>query len=535
MRRLSLSLLLGLGLAFGCGESTMVGEDAGIRFDATPMDSFTPDGGPDEDAGSMSDSDIGEACRGASDCEGICLEDFPGGYCSNVCGGGGDACPDGSACITVGRGTQICLAECDPTEERPCREGYGCTDDARIGNICIPGCTDDSDCTDGLTCDPDGGFAGEGTCFDPSAEYGDPCMDELMCPADGFCLEEDFAGWPGGACIGFDCNLSTNEGCIGDAQCVPSNRGDGLCIDGCETADDCRDGYDCVDSDTHPGRLTCRPACTTDDQCTGGRVCNPAVGRCDEPFSGELGEPCSTVMGACAGGTCFTEFDSGFPGSYCSFLGCDASAADADDGCPDDGVCRENEDGSTFCMQGCEDSRDCRGGDYECRPVDPDDASAGMGCFPACTSDDACANDGTDGAPDFSCNPGTGLCGFPFEAARLGEPCEDGDDCPGGVCVAEATDGYPAGMCVSVGCALTGDGPERPCDDGGVCVDDESGDPAYGVCVTACTTETSGTCRPGYACAAIDAGPDGTCVPACEADDCSGGRTCNTETGLCES
>ncbi len=529
--RTTLLLLCGLAVAVGCGKSTSTEEDAGIRFDATPTDTPVIEDDAGEDAGSS--SDIGESCRGAGDCEDLCIEEFPAGYCSAVCGGGSD-CPDGSTCIDFGRGTVLCLDECDPAAERPCRTGYGCTDDFRVGNICLPGCTDDTDCTGDLVCATDGGSAGEGVCFDPDAEFGDACMEESECPADGFCLEEGFSGWPGGACIGFGCDVGSGTGCEGDAVCVPSMRGGGLCIDGCVTGDDCRAGYDCLPSDDYPDRLSCRPACRDDDDCGGDRVCNPAVGICDDPFSGTLGVACSRSMGACTGGTCLTEFASGFPGSYCSYVGCDASADDAGDGCPGDGVCLATDDDGTFCLDGCEADRDCRAPDYECRPVNPDDATKGMGCFPACDDDDACANDGSDGSPDFSCNPGTGLCTDPFQPARLGEPCEDGDDCPGGACVSEATDGFPAGTCVSVGCRLSGEGPERPCDDGGVCVDDEAGDPTLGVCLVGCTTDTSGTCRPGYACVAIDAGPDGICSPACETDSCSGARTCNDTTGLCE-
>ncbi|NOY90196.1 MAG: hypothetical protein GXP55_03225 [Deltaproteobacteria bacterium] len=47
-------------------------------------------------------------------------------------------------------------------------------------------------------------------------------------------------------------------------------------------------------------------------------------------------------------------------------------------------------------------------------------------------------------------------------------------------------------------------------------------------------TSASGTCRPGYACVASGSGTDGACRPACSADsDCTGGRSCDTDTGLC--
>ncbi len=521
-------------VVWGCGKSKTVGDDAGIVFDASRPDvSSEPDAGPEPDADVPPSSDIGQACRGDEDCEGLCINDWPGGYCTNSCGTGAD-CPEGSTCTPIGRGQQICLLDCDPTDTDPCeRGGYGCTSDFRFPSVCVPGCSEDSDCTDGLRCDPEGGFGG--ACYDPSASIGDPCTNDEECTASGFCLAEFFAGWPAGACIAFGCDVASNTGCEGDAQCLPSMGGGGLCFDGCASSSDCRDGYTCGADNDFPDRSICRPGCTDDAQCTGGRVCNPALGTCDEPFNPDsYGMPCSTTRGACAGGTCFSEFATGFPGSFCTYAGCDASADDAGDGCPGDGVCLESDDGVNYCIPSCTDDGDCRTPDYSCRDVDPTDPSAGQGCLPSCANDAACANDGTGRSPDFSCNPGTGLCTYPFESARLGEPCEDIEECPGGACLDEATEGWPAGTCAAVGCRLSGTGPAQACPPGGVCVDDGEGDPEIGVCLTACSTEASGECRAGYACVALASSTDGACRPACEAGGCSGGRTCNTATGLCE-
>ncbi|MEM9067444.1 MAG: hypothetical protein AAGE52_03030 [Myxococcota bacterium] len=527
-------LVFSMVSAFGCGKSSTREPDAGIEFDASRPDVPVEEDAAVPDSDVPVDSDIGEACRTDDDCADLCIEDFPGGYCTALCGGG-TGCPDGSTCTPVGGGQEICLRDCDPVDEDPCgRMFYGCTNDFRFPSVCLPGCRSNADCPDGQACDPDGDL-GQGTCFNPDAELGDACTDSEECDEDGFCLAEFFAGWPGGACLSFGCDVAGNTGCEGDGQCLPSPRGGGLCFGGCETDDDCRDGYSCEADDDFPDRMFCSPACEDDSACSGGRECNPALGTCDDPFDAdELGDPCSTVMGACAGGTCFTEFASGFPGSYCTFTGCDATMPDADDGCPGDGVCVAN-GGDNVCIDGCEDDRDCRSPDYTCRQVDRDDPSKGLGCFPSCENDDACANDGTGMSPDFSCNPGTGLCTDPFEAARLGEPCEDGDDCPGGRCESEAGDGFPAGTCVALGCRLSGTGPEQACPAEGVCVDDEEGDPEIGICLVACDTEASGECRSGYGCVALGTGTEGACRPACESDTCTGGRTCNDSTGLCES
>lgn len=516
--------------AMACGKSKTAEPDSSIMFDAEIPDTSgdagpdTPDSGPE--------SDIGLACRGDDDCGGICITDWEGGYCSDYCSAPED-CPAGSTCSPVDDTTNLCLADCDPSGD-DCRTGYGCADSAGFGfpNVCIPGCHDDDDCGEGLACDPTGGFLGEGECYDPDAEWGGACTDEIECPAGGRCFSEDFSGYPGGACVDFGCDVGDNTGCPEGTECLPGGRR-GRCYRACDTVDDCRDGYDCETNEDYPDRLTCQPACTDDDVCSGGRVCNVGLGICDVPFDvDDLGTACSTT-GNCGGGGCLTEFESGFPGSYCTFVGCDPTQPDESDGCPGDGVCFDGED-FDLCFDGCEEDSDCpRSPDYSCRDIDMDDPSRGKACVPSCMNDDACANDGVGGAPDFSCNPGTGLCTYAFDEDLQGEPCEDEDDCPGGECLSEAEAGYPAGTCVSLGCRLSGTGPEQLCPPSGVCVDDEEGDPEIGRCLTACTTDASG-CRPGYECVALGGGTDGACRPACEADGCTGGRTCNDTTGLCE-
>lgn len=527
-----LSFFFACSLALACGKSTTGGTDTGITFDATFPDTG-PDVGFDADIdGGPGESDIGEACSGET-CDEFCIEDWPAGYCTAACGGGAECTAD-AECVNVGRDQFLCLQSCDPAAERPCREGYGCTSDIRFGTVCIPGCTVNEDCPMGLACNADGGFAGEGACYDPEAELGDACGDDDECPDGGYCLAERFSSWPGGACIGFGCDVESDTGCDSDARCIPGMGGGGLCIDGCTVDSDCREGFGCRPYDEYPDRRVCLPACTTDAQCSGGRVCNPAVGTCADPFEpSELGTICSGGAGGCDGGSCLTEFETGFPGSYCVYVGCDATMPDATDGCPGDGVCAERGDGPGVCLDGCADDRDCRAPDYSCRDVDDMDPAKGKGCFPSCTTDDACANDGTMGRPSFMCNPGTGLCTEPFAAARVGAMCAVSEDCPGGRCLSEAERGWPAGTCAALGCRLAGEGPASACPATSVCVDDATGDPEIGICLSACTVATSG-CRAGYACIALTEGDtEGACRPACEAGSCSGGRTCDTETGLC--
>jgi len=438
----------------------------------------------------------------------------------------------------------FCLDECDlASPERSCRMGYGCATSFMLpAPVCIPGCTDESDCSDGLACDPMGGFVGAGSCYDPTSSLGDACADVADCPSSSYCLTEDEAGWPGGACIGFGCDPDSGTGCDGDAVCLRGGGGGGgACADGCSIDSDCRDGYSCEPSAEHPELTYCAPACTDDAQCTGGRVCNPAAGTCDVPFDrDDLGRACSSDPASlCAGGTCRTEFSSGFPGSYCFYDGCDTSAEPTAAGCPGDGVCVAVGDGTSgICLDGCVALADCPRDGYDCIPSDRADPTSPTACMPACTTDASCANMG------FVCNEGTGLCRPDFDETELGVPCDGPDTCSavcsrrsgcasGGVCLREEDEGWPAGTCTFRGCRLSGTGPAEACPTGGVCVDDTEGNPEIGVCLTECTVGMSGGCRAGYAC--VDTGTGtGACRPACTTSDCTGGRTCSMTTGLCE-
>jgi hypothetical protein len=364
-----------------CSESkTADGTDAGpgITFDAGP-DLGPPDLGPDL-AAPPSGGSIGAACTDDTECsgDGQCAPapDFPGGYCTQLCGD--TDCPTGSACTPIdGMGTMICLDECDPAAAvRQCRMGYGCAQTMFGPAVCVPGCTDDTDCTGGTVCDPTGGFAG--SCYSPDASIGDACTDDAMCPAGGFCFAEDFGGWPGGACIGFGCDAAANTGCPAESVCIPGRRG-GLCVADCATDGDCRTGY----------------RCAANPSGTDTRYCAPLLDARD------VGQPCSSRDGvACAGGSCLREVDTGYPGSYCALNGCTPGATDT--GCPGDTLCVA--DGTTNrCLDACAAEADCRDG-YACTPVDATSTGGPSYCKPACTMNVQCVNDGA------TCNTMTGLC-----------------------------------------------------------------------------------------------------------------------------
>ncbi len=518
---------------FGCSSSHDVpGTDAGImiRFDAElPPDGSTPgiDSGSDAGSGPPTMGAVGAACMADTDCTGgVCRTEIgPGGYCAQPCST--DApCPDGADCVTVDpmRGISICLDHCEPgAMPRECRAGYGCTSSPTIGvTVCLEGCTDATDCPGG-ECDPMGGGLSSGVCFTPGAMIGSPCTMDASCESGGFCISEADSGWAGGSCIEGPCDPTSTGGCPGDAVCIPNGRS-GICVDGCTTAMDCRAGLTCTADVTYPTRHYCGPGCTSDMQCTGGRICNTALGTCLDPFTpGALGQACGFDPADCTGGVCLNEFTVGFPGGYCVSAGCTVGTTPS--GCPGDGVCHENRDGSTYCYDGCMTDANCRTG-YACRPVSA--TSTDLACVPACASDAVCTGMG------YTCNDGTGLCARAFDPAILGDPCTGTRSCRGGQCMTEGVDGWPAGMCTYPGCRLSGTGPSEMCPMGSVCVDDARAYPDIGTCVTACTVGMMGECRAGYACVALmTGGTEGACQPACEATSCAAGRMCDMMTGLC--
>src|SRR5690606_3734964 len=127
----------------------------------------------------------------------------------------------------------------------PCPQGLGCSSGGRLPPVCLPGCDDDADCGEGLTCNPEAGFLGEGSCYDATAPLGRACAGDAECPTGAFCATEDETDYPGGACVATGCDATGNSGCPDDAQCLPQRFGSGICFDGCDADGDCRDGYEC--------------------------------------------------------------------------------------------------------------------------------------------------------------------------------------------------------------------------------------------------------------------------------------------------
>lgn len=116
----------------------------------------------------------------------------------------------------------------------------------------------------------------------PQSVVGQPCESDSECDG-GFCLTEEFNGFPLGYCSAecqddLDCG---GETCLID-QSTP------VCVKGCRTTGDCRDAYECIDLGGNRSTDVCFPACTTNSQCTAPQECiteaeDPNLGFCIEP------------------------------------------------------------------------------------------------------------------------------------------------------------------------------------------------------------------------------------------------------------
>ena len=182
---------------------------------------------------------VGSQCAGSGDCNsGLCLQDFPGGYCSSSCGGHLATCEPGSGCYQLQSGSAFCLAVCQADSE--CRQGYLCdfvetNEDGKAKGFCLPP-TDPQ---------PLGGLCATG----------EHCQT-------GYCI----AGWPNGYCS------STCDQC-GGGICHQNN-----CVVPCSSASDCRYGYVC--QATQSGATGCIPGCQSDAECPQGQSCDQASGEC---------------------------------------------------------------------------------------------------------------------------------------------------------------------------------------------------------------------------------------------------------------
>ncbi|MEM9072531.1 MAG: hypothetical protein AAGE52_28750 [Myxococcota bacterium] len=238
----------------------------------------------------------GDTCDTDFDCEsnGQCIDftdddgepAWPGNYCTKFrCDLDGLECANGGKCQERGLGDFLCVAGCsvgtgadvdaeDPSTwlvaEGGCREGYTCNWDGASG----AGVADNGGCVPGE--------------FNEVTESntGGPCTEDADCWSPfgrGFCIDENDGNFLGGYCSQRDCGApGLPAGICGDGgECIPGFDPDdttfALCLDACETPEDCRDGYGCI-ALTAGGNTHCFPACQEDDECKASQRCEIPVG-----------------------------------------------------------------------------------------------------------------------------------------------------------------------------------------------------------------------------------------------------------------
>jgi hypothetical protein len=137
---------------------------------------------------------------------------------------------------------------------------------------------------------------------------------------------------------------------------------------------DCRAAYQCQDIGGGVGVCTPAPVCG-DGTVTFPEECDPpSTPTCDAMCIGlgtaPVGEAC-TSAGDCAGNYCIADAD-GYPGGYCTFLGCDL--ADPTGSClpyGGDGLCIDAGGGTGACFDTCPPGPGgCRTG-YTCTTLSP--------------------------------------------------------------------------------------------------------------------------------------------------------------------
>ena len=467
--------------------------------------------------------------------------------------GGEDAEIDSSQPSVCGDGETSGEERCDgdcPTSPLACDDQDACTTDSLEGSaaacsaLCLnepivtcDGGTSDGCCPAGCTEDTD---ADCGTGNDDKGVPGSACTSDDDCGDNGLCDQSE--GRVDGYCY-TSLGCQSSQDCGGDGLCVQLTTGTTGCVDTCESIDDCREGYDCINAG---GQLVCFTP---------------------QPMGeGLAGNPCTANADCGQNGFCQTEAQGGFPGGYCiGELGC---RQDSD--CGGDNLCFTlGQSGQTGCLDGCTGEADCRdgyecfstqGGDSFCNIVpemltgetgkicgsdaDCDDAEVcileaeGFGggyCTRECEDDDECpmgshcgnfsqsdpSSPGTcldDCASDAECRVVDGYaCGDrDFDAVNecypsasgpnaVGAACTTRAECGGGVrgsCFDDLTQGFINGYCTS-SCRADAD-----CAAGSHCTSDPDG-----LCVPDCATDADCRTADGYVCGDTDLDSRSECAP----------------------
>ena len=163
---------------------------------------------------------------------------FDGGYCAVKTGN--TPCPDGTKPFdtTSDRQNYICALECSSV--KPCeRKGYYCSND--VLGICLPYCTENSDCNTGSFCN-----------------------DEKKC--------EKIPEPIGGSC-------ERDDDCDGEYTTCNAWFEGGYCTQDCYDTSDCPDNSKCVTAGRRQ-TTSCLASCASDKDCRAdeGYVCHPKMG-----------------------------------------------------------------------------------------------------------------------------------------------------------------------------------------------------------------------------------------------------------------
>ena len=277
--------LLGIGACTEGMRTCSRGQWSSCQDDILPREEVCDDG-VDNDCNGEADTEdeacaasLGEACMGDRCAEGLSCLDFPGGYCGVQ---GCLSCAENSVCGEVA-GREYCLAPCSSPND--CRSGYLCAPAGRNGeSLCIPPCMNDQDCGVGQVC-------GSQRYCESAALLGDACTQDDECSSPWTCLGGPF---PDGYCGGAGCAQCGVGGLCGQV------RGQEYCLQECNAAEDCRNGYICA-GQGDSGRFACVPPCGGDSDCTVGEICGaqgicvvgaPSAGQCGMNPACATGEVC---------------------------------------------------------------------------------------------------------------------------------------------------------------------------------------------------------------------------------------------------
>ena len=330
-----------------------------------------------------------------------------------------------SGCNCGGTGLCTSDAQCDATGQ-----GYS-TCDLKQG-ICL--CNDDRACGPNEHCNALGRCQAVAGC-----STNDDCATDLFCDiTSSNCLSVQ------------ECNPQTGQTCCTlDDQCPFRNICDALtltCVPGCRDNGDCLIGEGCVGAGF--GRLgQCGTACTADNLCPAGDLCNLARGVCEVDTRGPY---CLSCAGGVGSHDCRT------PGNYCL---------------------TDDVNGGEFCGVDCFSGEACPNA-YSCQDVIIVPPAAPFCTFPEscvipggqptgnCSRNTAstCAQseDCPEGPPFGDCRQRVGRSGS-CTAPNSNVDCAVDADCPGGTCVLINCVGSEAGGFGVCTCTRDSDCPTDSC------------------------------------------------------------------------